>query len=139
MPTRIRISFGNQGGWWWQPRSRDKVLADDRASAPKAKIFWASNLEEAGKVLHGYLSAWLPASLLQPKEQANLGDTLFAATRHWGVSLHFNKGLAGASDETIDAASNTAMNPAVLDAFALIICAAEGPPAYPGIPENRIS
>jgi hypothetical protein len=25
------------------------------------------------------------------------------------------------------------MNPAVLDAFALIICAAEGPPAYPGI------
>jgi hypothetical protein len=25
------------------------------------------------------------------------------------------------------------MNPAVLDAFALIICAAEGPPAYPGV------
>jgi hypothetical protein len=25
------------------------------------------------------------------------------------------------------------MNPAALDAFALIICAAEGPPAYPGV------
>ena len=29
------------------------------------------------------------------------------------------------------------MNPAVLDAFALIICAAAGPPAYPGIPDHE--
>jgi FAD/FMN-containing dehydrogenase len=29
------------------------------------------------------------------------------------------------------------MNPAVLDAFALIISAAEGPPAYPGIPGHE--
>jgi hypothetical protein len=29
------------------------------------------------------------------------------------------------------------MNPAVLDAFALIICAAAGPPAYPGIPNHE--
>ncbi len=29
------------------------------------------------------------------------------------------------------------MNPAVLDAFALIICAAEGPPAYPGVPGHE--
>ena len=28
---------------------------------------------------------------------------------------------------------DTAMNPAVLDAFALVICGAEGPPAYPGV------
>ena len=31
------------------------------------------------------------------------------------------------------AARDTATNPAVLDAFALAISAAEGPPAYPGI------
>ncbi len=49
------------------------------------------------------------------------------------MALHFNKGLAGAPAKAIDAARNTAMNPAVLDAFALIICAAEEPPAYPGI------
>ena len=55
------------------------------------------------------------------------------AARHWGVSLHFNKGLAGAPAEAIAAARDTATNPAVLDAFALVICAAEGPPAYPGI------
>ena len=51
--------------------------------------------------------------------------------------LHFNKGLAGAAPEAIDAAKNTAINPAVLDAFALLICAAMEPPAYPGIPGHE--
>ena len=84
-------------------------------------------------MLHGYQSAWLPASLLQSDQQENLGDALFAASRHWSVSLHFNKGLAGAPAEAIDAARDTATNPAVLGAFALAISAAEGAPAYPGI------
>jgi FAD/FMN-containing dehydrogenase len=113
------------------------VLSDDRPGAPEGNIFWASNLGEAGQVHHGYQSAWLPASLLQSDERENLGDALFAATQHWSVSLHLNKGLARAPAEAIDAARNTAMNPAVLDAFALIICGAEGPPAYPGIPGHE--
>ena len=53
------------------------------------------------------------------------------------MSLHVNKGLAGAPAEAIAAARDTAMNPAVLDAFALIISGAEGPPAYPGIPGHE--
>ena len=110
------------------------VLSDDRPGAPAGNVFWASNLEEAGQVLHGYQSAWMPASLIEPGEQARLADALFAAARHWSVSLHLNKGLAGAPREAIEAARDTATNPAVLDAFALIISAAEGPPAYPGIP-----
>jgi hypothetical protein len=69
------------------------VLADNRPGAPEANVFWASNLEEAGQVLHGYQSAWLPASLLQTGEQKNLCDALFAATQHWSVSLHVNKAL----------------------------------------------
>jgi FAD/FMN-containing dehydrogenase len=113
------------------------VLADDRPGASEGNIFWTSNLEEAGQVLHAYQSAWLPASLLQTDERKNLGDALFAAAQHWGVALHFNKGLAGAPPEAIEAARNTAMNPAVLDAFALIICGAEEPPAYPGIPGHE--
>ena len=80
------------------------VLADDRPGAPEANVFWASNLGEAGQVLHGYQSAWLPASLLQQDRQENLGDALFAATRHWRVSLHLNKGLAGAPADAIAAA-----------------------------------
>jgi FAD/FMN-containing dehydrogenase len=122
---------------FWDPRSLKKlpgiVLADDRPGAPEANFFWASNLEEAGQVLHGYQSAWLPASLLEKDKQEKLADALFAAAQHWGVSLHVNKGLAGAPAEAIEAARDTAMNPAVLDAFALLISGAEGPPAYPGI------
>jgi FAD/FMN-containing dehydrogenase len=113
------------------------VLTDDRPGAPEANVFWAANLGEAGQVLHGYQSAWLPTSLLEPDSQDSLGDALFAASRHWRVSLHVNKGLAGAPAAAIAAAQDTAMNPAVLDAFALIISAAEGPPAYPGIPGHE--
>jgi FAD/FMN-containing dehydrogenase len=113
------------------------VLADDRPGAPEANVFWAANLGEAGQVLHGYQSAWLPASLLEPDRQNSLGDALFAASRHWRVSLHVNKGLAGAPADAIAAARDTAVNPAVLDAFALVISAAEGPPAYPGIPGHE--
>jgi len=113
------------------------VLVDDRPGAPAANVFWAGNLEEVGMVLHGYQSAWFPVSLLQDDQQGKLVDSLFAAARHWEVVLHVNKGLAGGANEAIDAAKNTAMNPAVLDAFALIICAAAGPPAYPGIPDHE--
>jgi FAD/FMN-containing dehydrogenase len=123
---------------FWDPRFLKGipgvVLADDRPGAPETNVFWAGNLEEAGQVLHGYQSAWLPASLLESDRQDSLIDALFAASRHWRVSLHLNKGLAGAPADAIAAARDTAMNPAVLDAFALIISAAEGPPAYPGIP-----
>jgi FAD/FMN-containing dehydrogenase len=126
---------------FWDPQFLAQVpglvVADDRPGAPETNVFWASNLEEAGQVLHGYQSAWLPASLLQENRQQDLVDALFAATRHWSVSLHTNKGLAGAPADAIDAARQTAINPAVLDAFALIISAAEGPPAYPGVPGHE--
>jgi FAD/FMN-containing dehydrogenase len=121
----------------WDPDFLRKVpgivLADDRPGASDANVFWAANLGEAGQVLHGYQSAWLPASLLNVDRQESLADALFAASRHWSVSLHVNKGLAGASADTIAAARDTAVNPAVVDAFALAISGAGGPPAYPGI------
>ena len=88
-------------------------------------------------MLHGYQSAWIPAALLQEDQQRNLADALFGAAQHWGVTLHLNKGLAGAPPEAIAAARNTALNPSVLDAFALVISAASGPPAYPGIPGHE--
>jgi hypothetical protein len=57
-------------------------------------------------------------------------DAWFAASRHWGVTLAFNKGLAGAPAAALDAAKNTAMNPDVLDAFALALFGDYGPPLY---------
>lgn len=115
----------------------DVVIADDRPGAPKGNVFWAGDQGEAGQVMYGYQSAWLSSSLLRPDRQDRLTNALFAATRHWGVALHVNKGLAGASPEVIEAARDTAMNPLVLDAFALALSGAEGPPAYPGIPGHE--
>ena len=66
-------------------------------------------------------------------EPAALVDALFAASRHWRFALHFNKGLAGAPAEAVAAARDTATNPAVTEAFALAISAAEEGPAFPGI------
>src|SRR6185437_7440419 len=44
---------------------------------------------------------------------------LLDSSTRWPVSLHFNKGLAGAPQEAVEAARDTATNPAVLDSFAL--------------------
>lgn len=122
---------------FWDPAALKSVpglvIADDRPGAPADNIFWAGNLGEAGEVLHAYQSLWLPAALLDDDRRQSLVDALFAAAQHWGVSLHFNKGLAGASAEAIAAAKDTAINPAVVDAFALAISGAEEQPAYPGV------
>ncbi|MEO6546905.1 MAG: FAD-binding oxidoreductase [Ferruginibacter sp.] len=109
------------------------IASDDRPEAPAANVYWASNKQEAGQFLYAYHSAWLPQSLLQTNQQSQLADAIFASSRHWTMSLHFNKGLAGANAEEIAAAKNTAMNPAVLDAFALAIIAGEGQPAFTGL------
>jgi FAD binding domain/Berberine and berberine like len=109
------------------------VRSDDRPGASEDDIFWTANVSEAGHFIHGFESAWLPASLLRADRQAELTDALIAAARHSTVELHFQKGLAGGTPEAAATARDTATNPAVIDAFALAIIASEGPPAYPGL------
>jgi FAD/FMN-containing dehydrogenase len=122
---------------FWKKYFPTNVVWDDRPGAPAGNFFWVGDQDQAGQVLYAYRSAWLPDSLLQKENQARLADALFATTRHRGVSLHFNKGLAGAPAEEIKAAANTATNPAVLSAFALAIIGSGGPPAFPGIPDHE--
>ena len=122
----------------WDPaflreRAPGAILSDDRSGASSDNIFWSANLSEAGHFIHGFELAWLPAALLQRGRREQLADALFAASRHWSVELHFQKGLAGAPAEAIAAAADTPINPAVLDAFVLAIIAGEGPPAYPDL------
>jgi FAD/FMN-containing dehydrogenase len=122
---------------FWDPAALKTVpglvISDDRPGAPADNIFWGSNLGEAGVVWHAYQSVWLPQSLLADDQRERLADALFAAAQQRRLSLHFNKGLAGATAEAIAAAKDTPMNPMVTDAFALVICGAGEPPAYPGI------
>jgi FAD/FMN-containing dehydrogenase len=107
---------------------------DERPGAPEGDFFWAGDGGQVGQFLHAYRSAWLPAALLRDEGVGPLADALFAASRHWPVALHVNKGLAGAPAEVVEAARDTAVHPAALDAFALAISSAAGPPAYPGLP-----
>jgi hypothetical protein len=110
------------------------LVADGRAGASVNRFLWAGDQGQVGWFLHGFQSVWLPEELMQEDQQVALVDALFAGSRQWPISLHFNKGLAGAPAEEIAAAANTAMNPRVLKAFALAICGGEGPSVFPGLP-----
>jgi FAD/FMN-containing dehydrogenase len=125
----------------WDPEFLKRIpgvtKSDDRAGADPRDIFWAGDGAQCGQVLHGFDSIWLPAGLLDDTHLQRFADALYAAAKQWEVSLHVNKGLAGGPPEAIQAARNTATNPAVLDAFALAIIAAQEPPAYPGVPGHE--
>ena len=106
---------------------------DNRPGAPANNAWWAGDGDQVAQFLWAYESLWLPQSLLDTNAQQQFADALFASSRHSGLALHFNKGLAGAPPEAIAAATDVATNPAVLTAFALVIAADGQGPAYPGI------
>ena len=121
----------------WDPdfitRVPGQTIMDDRPGASSDNFFWSANLGEAGQVLNAYQSRWISASWLEQGRLGQLADALVSASGEWPVALHLNKGLAGGSAEALAATRETATNPAVIDAFALLICAADAPPGYPGI------
>ena len=112
---------------------------DDRPEAGPNNTWWKGDAGQVGWFIWGYESLWLPASLLESDSQQRVADALFSSSRYSSVGLHFNKGLAGAPQEAIAAAKDTAMNPAVRKAFALAIVADSQGPAYPGIPGHEPS
>lgn len=128
---------------WWDPAFINRIapgamLRDDRPGAPAHHVWWANDAGQAGQFLYGYASLWLPRSLLEEGQRTRSVDALFESSKRWHVSLHLNKGLAGAPNEVIEAARETATNPAVLDAFALAILGSNGPAAYTGAPGAAI-
>lgn len=129
------------GQRFWDPAALrqipDVVLADNRPGADPHHVFWASNLEEAGQQLYAYKSRWLPQSLLAGANRPRLADALVEASAHWSVAFHFNKGLAGGAPEALARTGETATNPQVLDAFALLIVAANDEPAWHRIPGHE--
>jgi FAD/FMN-containing dehydrogenase len=113
------------------------IFPDSREGASDKHYWWEGDNPEIGIYWQGYQSTWLPDTLLAKDQTSRLVDALFSATRHWGVTFHFNKGLAGAPAEEIAAARDTATNPAVLSAFAFVIIAGGAPPVYPDIPGHE--
>jgi len=118
---------------WWDIEGNRSMIADPRAGAAPQHGWWRGDQDQVGAYLHGYDSLWLPASLLRAGAQQPLADALFAASRFKEVGLHCNKGLAFGAPAAIAATLDTAMNPAVTEAFALAIIADGEAPAYPGM------
>jgi FAD/FMN-containing dehydrogenase len=123
---------------WWDVEFRKKytpeaIISDPRPGANPDDFSWVGDHDEIGAFWRGFETLWLPAALLQPDLQRRIADALYAATRHWGVEVQFDKGLAGAPDDAIAASRDTATNPAVLSAFGLALIGSFGAPAYPGI------
>jgi FAD/FMN-containing dehydrogenase len=106
------------------------ITRDPRPGARPTDFWWTGDGEQAGCVWTGYASTWLPATLLAGDGPGRLADAWFEASRHRTIAFHFNKGLAGAGTEAIAASRDTAMNPQVMDAFALALYGGIGPTAY---------
>jgi FAD/FMN-containing dehydrogenase len=111
----------------------ERVVRDERPGASPGHAWWTGTQGEVALFIHGFESGWMPASLLENQNQKRLADALFAASRQWDLGLHFNKGLAGGPSGATTTARDTAMNPAVLDAFALVIIDAGRQDVYPGV------
>jgi FAD/FMN-containing dehydrogenase len=114
------------------------IVNDGRPGTPASHMVWAGDHDQAGWYIHALQSVWLPGRFLAADRQARLAKALFDASRHHEVGLHFNKGLFGAPDDARTRARDTATNPQVADAFALVIIGAGGAAAFPGMPGEKV-
>jgi FAD/FMN-containing dehydrogenase len=89
-------------------------------------LFWWSggDAEQVGISWYAYQSRWIPLELFEASKARAFAATLFRASRHWSLGLHFNKGQAGASPAAVALGRETAMNPALYRAAALLIMGA---------------
>ena len=124
---------------WWRADKNHSLVRDLRAGAPAHHAWWEGDQDQVGAYLHGYDSLWLPAALLREQGGQPLNAAVFAASRYKELGFHMNKGLAGATATVLAAARDTATNPAVLEAFALVIIADGEGPAYPGLPGATVN
>ncbi|MEO1241026.1 MAG: FAD-dependent oxidoreductase [Pseudomonadota bacterium] len=127
---------------YWDPNyyaanNDNSFVRDPRPGSPAHHVWWKGDSEQAGAFIVAYESTWLPKSSLASRNQSQLAEALINASRLWSLSLHLNKGLAGAAKTEIDEAADLPTNPAVADAFALVIISAEGSTTFINAPDSR--
>ena len=92
-----------------------------RPGAPVTHAYWSGDQNQVGAFLHGYESLWLPAKLLQGDEQLRLVNALFAASRIGKNRTAFQQRNRRCAGRRSGPHQGHATNPAVVDAFALVI------------------
>jgi FAD/FMN-containing dehydrogenase len=126
---------------WYEENFPEAIPAlfvpDPLPGAPPYYYYNATNGGEAAAFWSAYQSTWLSQQLLEPGNQQTLVDALVLASQFCDIGLHCNKGLAGGTADARAQTADTAMNPAVLDAFALAIAANGQQAVYPGIPGHE--
>jgi FAD/FMN-containing dehydrogenase len=113
------------------------IVLDPLPGAPNYYYYNQGNAGEVAAFWSTYQSTWLSQALLDPERQPALADALVRASQFSQVALHCNKGLAGGAADAVSRTADTAMNPAVLDSFALAIAADLEQAVYPGIPGHE--
>jgi FAD/FMN-containing dehydrogenase len=114
----------------------DSIRHDDRPGAPPEQFWWSANENEVSWYLHTFQSLWLPGRLFGEDPDA-LADAFFEASRHHGIRMDFNKALWRAAPDAVARDRETAMNPAVFDAAALVLTASWQQYAFPGVPGHE--
>jgi hypothetical protein len=116
----------------WEELAPGMITRDERPDAPPDRFWWATNQEEVSHYLNAFSSRWLPESLFAQAPES-VTEAFFTATRHWNVSLHFNKALSGASPDAVSRDRATSINPAVFDAACLLLTASHQLDVFPGV------
>src|SRR5262249_36544005 len=108
------------------------IRVDERPGQPAGQFWWADDGEQVSAYWYAYQSRWIPIDRFEGDEAPKLAAALFAASRHWDLGVHINKGQAGASADAVARGRQTAMNPAVFRAAVLVILGA-AETAVPGL------
>lgn len=105
---------------------------DKRSGQPEDNYWWDDDAGQVSIYWYAYQSRWIPLSHFDPANSKRLAETLFQASRHWPIRLHFNKGQAGASAEAVRLGRETSINPELYNAAVLVIAGAGGE-GFPGV------
>ena len=129
--------------WWdldyWARENPDVMVVDQDSSYAGTRYFWNGDNGETNVFWAGYESAWLSQELLEEPKAAMLADTIIDAAKLVRFALHFQKGLAGASEERLAEARETPVHPSVLDAFALLLVAGAKQNVFDGIDGHELN
>lgn len=132
----VRVSATEFRSFWdasaWESVAPDMIRRPG-PSDTSGHFWWSDNQKAVSQYIHAYMSRWLTMRAVVETPDA-VADALFEATRHWSVSLHFNKALAGASPDALERERATAINPVAFASAALVIIEAGDRPVLPGVP-----